>query len=58
MKLEKKSELIGRGGVYRRPVVQPRETDGESGDWDRGSALWAEEYTTTSLVRVTESQHL
>jgi len=24
MKVEKKSELIGRGGVYRRPVVLVR----------------------------------
>jgi hypothetical protein len=38
--------------------VPPRETDGERGDWDRGSVLWAEEYTTTSLVRVTESPQL
>jgi hypothetical protein len=25
MKVEKKSELIGRGGVYRRPVVPARQ---------------------------------
>jgi hypothetical protein len=26
MKVEKKSELIGRGGVYRRPVIVSQET--------------------------------
>ncbi len=40
------------------PVVHTRETEGERGDWDRGSVLSAGKYTATVVVMVTEGTSL